>query len=615
MVQLLHRSGSGRNRGRKRALWTVGVIVVAGAGLWLTKEPLLWRYRYWKQERALEQAREFVAARDSLNAQLALDVALKAAPGNVDTIRTAADILEQVGAGQSMRLRRAVTQLRPDSAEDAARLVFCCLRFRDFNGAKDALAQASPEISKELPMLQAALAYALATGDAPVADALLTALHEKLPDDRELRVTQALLHLRHPAKRAEAERYLEQIVGEQPARALRINRELASAALERQDYAEARRRLDLVLADPAATLEDRLQKANVEVLIDNRPFENVYAELNKTGARDAIEAAQMMRWLLVQKRTAEAGKWLTNLPPEIRQDRGMLALEADMFAQAGAWDKLAPMLEAGVWGPVPAECIRLAMSARLVEAQNNRALRGEIWDAATQAARGSLSAYGVLHRLATLWRWEKEVESTLWTVARAYPDQTWAHQALFNSYKEQANTAGMRDVLSLLRQSDGSVPRYRHDWALLTLLREPTPLWNPAKDTMRELHEWQPKNAVYASGYAFALAQAERLDEALAVLNRLPEAEREFGLRLPYVAYVYGMARRSEEVTRLAALAKASGLRYLPEEVRLLETAIEAPSRPAAKIKRVREAKAMTASGESGDPAKASAPEQATRHE
>jgi hypothetical protein len=598
-------------------LWIVGFLALAGGGLWLAKEPLLWRYRYWKQQRALEQAKAFVAARDSLNAQLALDVALKAAPGNVDTIRTAADILEQVGAPQSMRLRRAVTQLRPDSPEEAARLVICCLKFRDFNGAKDALAQASPDISKALPMLQAALAYALATGDAPVADALLAALREKLPDDRELRVAQAQIHLRHPSteKRREAERYLEQVIGELPANALRINRELASAALERQDYPEARRRLDLVLADPAATLEDRLQKANVEVLIENRPFESVYAELNKTDVRDASEAVQMARWLLVQKRTAEAGKWLADLPSSLRQDRGVLAVEADMLAQAGAWDKLAPMLEAGVWGPVPAECIRLAMSARLVEAQNNRALRGEIWNAATQAANGSLSAFGVLHRLASLWGWEKEVESTLWTIARTYPDQTWAHQALFNSYKEQSNTGGMRDVLSALRKADGSVPRYRHDWALLTLLREPNPLWNPAKDTMRELHGWQPKNAVYASGHAFALAQAERLDEALAILNGMSVEDREFVPRLPYVAYVYGMARRSDEVARLVALAKASGTRYLAEEERLLEAALAAPSRPMTKVKRPRPAQATTASDVSKDGGEASSPPQATPHE
>ncbi len=593
MVQLLRPLNSARKRRRNQLLWILFGVAATAAGLWLVKEPLLERYRFRKQERALGQARQFVAARDALSAQLALDVALKAAPGNADTIRVAAEILEQVGGAQAMRLRHAVTQLRPESAEDAARLVLCCLRFQDYNAAKDALSKASPEMSRELPMIQAALAYAIATGDSPVADALLQTLRERQPEDGGLRQTQALIHLRHPSaeKRADAVRVLEQVARAQPERALQIRRDLAGAALERQDYAEARRHIDLLLSDPGATLEDRLQKANIELLVDHRPFAEVYAELTGHVGRDAAGTAQLMRWLLVQNRTAEAGQWLAAQPAELRQDRAVKAVEADMLAQLGDWDRLEPMLVSGVWGAIPAESVRLAMSARVVAARNNHSLRGELWDATLQSSSGSLSALGVLHRLAMLWGWEKEVESTLWTVARAYPDQTWAHQALFNTYKEKRNTAGMRDVLGALRQSNGSMPRYRHDWALLTLLREPVPQWNSAKDTMKELHEAEPSNIVYATGYAFALAQSDRAEEALAVLAPFPVAEREFAPRLPYLAYVNGMARDAGEVARLVALARNSGINYLPEEARLLEQAHEAEVRPLVKPKPRREAR------------------------
>jgi|GEM_PF-1686642 hypothetical protein len=583
MVQLLQPSRAADKHGRRRLLWIgLGVLVLAGAGLWLGQEPLARRYHFWKQDRALRQAKEFIAARDALSAQLALDVALKAAPGNADTIRVAADILEQVGAAQAMRLRRAVARLRPDSAEDAALLVFSCLRFRDFNAARDALAEASPGISQEPPMLRAALAFALATGDTPVADILLRTLRERLPEDIEIRQTQALLYLRHPdtEKRDEARRTLTEIAREHPERALRIERELAGVALESQDYAEARRRLDHVLASPGATFDDRLHKANIELLIDRRPFAEVFAELTPEAGKDVENAARMMRWLLVQNRGDEAERWLVSLPSAIREERAVRALEADMFAQRRQWDRLASLLEAGVWGAVPPESVRLAMSARLVDAQNNRSLRGEIWEAATHACGGSLSGLTVLHRLATLWGWDKEADDTLWTVVRAYPDQTWAHQALFNTYKERRDTASMRDVLGALRQSNGAVPRYRHDWALLTLLREPSPLWNSAKDVMKELHEQHPTNIVYATGYAFALAQAERPEEALAVLKEFPAAELEIAPRLPYLAYVNGMARNAEEVTRLVGLARGSGMRYLPEEERLIERSAEAPFRP-----------------------------------
>jgi hypothetical protein len=482
------------------------------------------------------------------------------------------------------------------------------LRFQDLNAAKDALASASPEVSKELPMMQAALAYAVATGDAPVADALLRALRERLPEDAALREAQALLHLRHPSaeKRAAAESQLEQLALAQPALALRIRRDLVGAALARQDYDAVRIRIAAVLAHPGATLEDRLQKANIDLLVDHRPFEAVYAELSSSAGGNAADAVQFARWLLVQNRSAEARRWLASLPQDFRQDRALQSVEADALAQAGEWDRLSVMLEAGVWGAIPADCIRLAMSARLVDAQKNDSLRSEIWDAAMHASNGSLSALGVLHRLSTLWGWTREAENTLWTVARSYPDQTWAHQALFDVYKERGNTAGMRDVLGALRSSNASVPRYRHDWALLTLLREPTPAWGPAKDAMKELHEQWRDNIVYATGYSLALAQAERADEALAVLAAFPTEEREAAPRLPYLAYVHGMARNASEVTRLVILARASEVRYLPEEERLLELAAEAPSRPLPKSKTRRDAKAGSAAGASA-PVEASA--------
>ena len=62
------------------------------------------------------------------------------------------------------------------------------------------------------------------------------------------------------------------------------------------------------------------------------------------------------------------------------------------------------------------------------------------------------------------------------------------NKQLFNFYREKKNTIAMRDVMNTLRESDGTVPRYQHDWALLTLVTEPNANWNPAKETMRQLY-------------------------------------------------------------------------------------------------------------------------------
>jgi hypothetical protein len=588
-MQLMQSTRSIRGRRKKRFLVWALVLALLGSGF-LVKDVVRARYLAWKQRHALAQAREFIAKRDAPSAQLALDVALNAVPGNVDTIRVAADMLDQVGAPQAMRLRRMVAQLLPGSAEDAAKFILCCLRFGDYNGAKDGLTQASPEVSAQLPMLQAALAYATATSDAPVADALIQELRRRFPADEELSYMHAMLHLRHPdaVRRKQAREQLIEFARVHPDRKLVVERTLAAVATQQNDYDEARRLLDSVVADPRSTLNDRLQRANIDLLVNHVAFDKVYALMAPLASKNVEDAIQFTRWLLAQKRATEAQAWIDSLPSDYRSNRMVRSLEADTVAQLKDWNRLADLLEAGAWGEISTDCVRLAMSARLIEGQGNKALRLDVWNAALEAGRTNLPALRVLHRLAVDWGWDKEIESTLWALARSFPDQTWAHQALFNHFKEQQNTPAMRDVLALLRQSSPGTRRYQGDWALLSLLTDRGLSWSPAKDTMRELHEGDPANPTYASGYAYALALSDRADEALEVVEAMSAQDREYPPRLPYTIYVYGMARNRDEVLRLQELVRKSGADYLPEERLLLSQAQEALVRPQAppKIKR-----------------------------
>ena len=559
-------------------------VIAAAFGLWKGWEYLQPRYLLWKQARALNQAKDFIAKHDAANAQVALEVALKAVPGNPETLRVAADMLEQVGAAQAMRLRRAVVQVVPDSAEDGAKLVMCCIRFRDFNAAKDALSTTAPKVAIQPPMLRAALAYAIATDNAPVADYLFNSLREKYPDDADLKHAQALLRLRHPReeRRLAARQELEQLAKNDPRLGLEINREFAADALQRRDYAEVKLRQKLILADPGATFTDRLQKANVDLLIDHQPFEPLYAELAPIAAKNDADAVQFAQWLLVQNRAGQVDRWIGGLPDAVRAAPALAAARADAIAQLGDWDRLAPMLIDGAWGPITKDTVRLALAAQTVDNPNHPLVRGETWDMALDSAKGNLSALRILQHLASLWKWSDESERTLWAIARTFPDQTWAHQALFNLYKEKKDTTRMRDVVDTLRQADGSVPRYQHDWALLTLLLEPTVNWNPAKDTMRQLYESERANATYGTGYAFALAQAGKGAEALAIVQKMTDDERNYPPRAPYLAFVYGVAKQADQLDREISIGQ--GATFLPEEsylfTRAHEELIRKPEKP-----------------------------------
>jgi predicted Zn-dependent protease len=149
-------------------------------------------------------------------------------------------------------------------------------------------------------------------------------------------------------------------------------------------------------------------------------------------------------------------------------------------------------------------------------------------------------------------------------IARQFPDQTWAEQTLFNAYHASRDTASMRDVMNLLRGNDPGIARYQHDWALLSLLTNPTDGWDQPKRVLQRLYQEKPHDSFYAMSYAFALAQAGKDKEALAVVGSLSQLDRDYTPRQPYLAYVYGLNRQRVEVER--AEAKSRGTEFLPEE-------------------------------------------------
>jgi len=581
-------------RGSRAKLWLKrGALLAAAAlvaGCWLEYQPALSRYHQWKQARALRQAKEFIAKHDAPNAQLALEVALIGTPAGIETWRTAAVMMDQAGAPQALRMRQHIVAMMGATLADRVALINTAIRVRDFNAARDALSSLSPEEANQPVALGAALSFAMETDDRPVADAIFDRLRTAAPNNEDFKVAQAMLHLRHPnpATAAAARQELEGWAAN-PAYALRVKRALMTDATLRKDFPAAKRWAAAVVADPQAIFADRLNRANLNLLIEKEPFAGVFAELAPLAARDPAAAAQFASWLNVQKKVAESDRWIDGLAPAIRDAKPVLAIHAEIVDQWNDWDWLTRLLAAGAWGPISEDTVRLAMSARLVGSHGGPAIRRQVWDEALQGAGGNLGSLAVLQRLAAFWGWVPESEAALWMIARQFPDQTWAEQTLFNAYHAARDTASMRDVMGLLRNNDPGIPRYQHDWALLSLLANPNEGWDQPKRVLQRLYQEKPHDSFYATSYAFALALAGKDKEALAVIGSMTQLDRDYSPRQPYLAYVYGLNRQRVEVER--AESKSRGTEYLPEEVNLFQKARAAldrrtlppPKLPAAK--------------------------------
>jgi hypothetical protein len=486
-------------------------------------------------------------------------------------------MLEQVGTPEAVRIRRHIVQMEGANLNDQVALVNSAIKFRDFNAARDALSDISASEATQPAALSAALSFALATENAPVADALFDRMKALTPNNEDFKVAQAILHLRHPDPKvaAAARAELDAAMGN-PKYALRAERELIADAMLRRDFATAKRISAKLVADPKALLSDRVQNANLQLLVDKRPFAEVFAPLAAAAAANPSDIPPFVRWVLVQNRAPEADRWLATLPPEVRNAADVKAAQADVVVQLQDWDRLATLLQAGAWGPIQPDPVRLAISARVVGA-HNATLQHEIWNEAIQAANGNLAALLVLERLSGVWKWQEESEKTLWTIARGFPDQTWVHQQLFNIYKERNDTANMREVLNILRTADPGVPRYQHDWALLTMLIDPTDAWDGPKEIMHKLYVSDPTNPNYITGYGFALARANKNPQALAIISKLTPSERDYSPRAPYLAFIYGENGREPEVAHAEMTSR--GTAYLPEERVLFTLAREAQYR------------------------------------
>ncbi|MCC6414932.1 MAG: hypothetical protein IT582_03370 [Opitutaceae bacterium] len=559
-------------------------------------EPAKLKYLQWKQRRALAQAQDFITEKDYPKAKLALTVALTAVPGNTQALRVAADMLEQAGSPEVMILRRRLLLLDAHSLQDRVALIHAALRYDDVNAARDALRGMPLDQADEPAAIKAALSYALATDNRPVADALFDRLKGLEPANEQLKIMHALLRMKSPrpetvqAARAELEKF-----SQEPRYALMIRRDMLLSAMQRGDHGDARRLAKLIATDAQATLNDKLNEANFALNVDHRPFGELFAGLMPDAEKSAGAAADLARWAMLVGQPAKGAAWLRTLGEAIRSAPEIAAVRAELAAAQSDWDGLAALLESGAWGRIERDVVRLAFSARLAADRGNASLQRQIWGEALSASARSLAGLNALYRLAGYWHWEAAGESALWAITRAYPQEAWAHQTLFNVYRERRDTENMRALIGELRDSDGSMLRYRHDWALLTLLTTPSPAWNTAKQTMRQLYEFAPDNAYYATGYAFALAQADRANEALDILQKLPPQELALPERAPYLAYIYGMTWRRADFDRAAA--KAAGLKtLLPEEHALFGQGREALDRPVSRrVESGMEAKAKAA--------------------
>src|SRR5438477_12337083 len=95
----------------KKALIIGGIVVVLGAAiLWFFGRPA---YRHQRENRAMKQARAFMAKRDYRNASLSAGQVLQANPQNEEACRIKAEVAERAHLPQALDWRRRAVEAAP----------------------------------------------------------------------------------------------------------------------------------------------------------------------------------------------------------------------------------------------------------------------------------------------------------------------------------------------------------------------------------------------------------------------------------------------------------------------------------------------------------------------
>jgi predicted Zn-dependent protease len=547
----------------------LGLVLATGAA-WRVYPTVKQRYLEQKQERALVRARDFLNNGKIENAKLELAIALTAVPGNPAAVRLAADLLDRAGSAQALTLRRSLVEADPASVSDRIAMSATALRLKDFNAAREALRGLTAASVDDPAVLRANLNFALAADQRPVADMLFDRMEALGQKTDEVEALHAFLLRLHPSpEKAAAARAQLETLAANPDFALAIHRTLYADAIMLKDFDGAKRHAALACEHPKAAFADRLNEANLALIVEKQPFQTVFERVAPGATRDSATAAEFARWMFVQGKSAEAGRWLAELPEKFAQSEVIQALRADRALVAKNWDELSALLSAGAWGNLAPAVIESAFAARAMAAAGREATaRNPVWATAVTAAGMDRRTLVALLRLTRAWGWVEETEQLLWVIVRGDSNQAWAHTALMEEFRRRGDGAKMLDLVTILKAAAPESVTYRHDWTVLTLLAAPTAKWDVAKDAARELALAQPKNSTYAVTFALALAQSGRVAEAREVVERLPPAEREHPPRAPYLAYIYGLSRRPVELGKFEAIARPLDL--LKEERRLI---------------------------------------------
>lgn len=553
---------------RRVRLWVAGITAVL---LLLAVADLFGRpvYRHFKEKRDQAQAQAFLAKGDYRSALLSAHQMLLLNPNNVPACRIMAAMADLSHSPAVLDWQRHIVEIEP-TVQNKLQLAAAGLRYQEppFPLTTQILDELSATATN-LPDYQVvAASLAVSTRRLADAEAHFETAAKLQPTNQLFTLNLAILRLgeTNAAKAAASRLVLEKLrtdgnLGAAALRALVVDR------LAHQDAAAANDYSTQLLASPQATLADRLQQLGILQQLKSGAFAARLSAVQQSVATNAPAVASVAEWMQANHLLAESLSWLTGLPVSVSAQPPVRLALADGYMQSGQWQKLRDFASQGNWGDQ--EFVRLAIVSHAALQLDGKAAADSSWDAAVQEAGNRFGALTTLLGLAEQWKLPRERLDLLERIVGKFPRESWALQALAQSYFSAGDTAGLHQLYARLFSIFPENQSFKNNVAATALLLKTN--LTQAGQWAAEVHARSPGNPDTASTYAFALHLQGRDQEGLAVMQKLTPKQ----LEQPSVALYYGVllaATHNAYATTYLQIARTKG-RLLPEEKQLLAAA------------------------------------------
>ena len=540
----------------------LAVLFVAGFGSYRG-------YKIWKQKHLVTQAREYIAKGDGPNALLCLRGALQANSRNVEACRLMAGIAEVARSSQAVDWRSKLVELEPHSLSNRVDLASIALAVGDAALAQSALDGVVDADKKTALYHKAAGVLAIAQRRFPEAEAhfVETARLEPANPASQLNLASLRVQLDKPQSSAQGRAALQELCTN-PAVRCDALRQLTLDSLRHTNLNGALAWSQQLLPDTNSVFGDRMRHLSLLRATTNAQQAAFLAGLQAEATSNPAKTYEVAKWMFVATGQPQAAlAWMKTLPPATHTNLPVPMIEADCLMAAKDWTLLQTNLLAQDWADL--DCLRRACLALAYREQGLATSSKTEWLA---AMKGAESRHNLLRELLSAtrgWNWPQEQEDVLWAIARRFPNDQPAAQALANRLYSTGKTRSLLTFFSLQLQNNQTNLSIMNNLAVTAMLLE---AWEKKPHELaREVYQKGTTNSAFVSTYAYSLLVQQKPGEALKIIEQLSPQQLEDTSVAGYYGLVLQANGQREKAKKYLDLT--AKVKLLPEEQKLVENA------------------------------------------